>query len=569
MIDIEQLATRLLNYCNDICEGRILACKKHINAVKRFLRDLEKSQDEDYPYEFDLEELYKFYEWALLFKHTKGVLAGKPIELTDFQLFLIGNIFCWKDKQTGYRRFRKVYIQLARKNAKSQLLALMASYDCFLSREVAEVYISGWNKDTSNIVYDEIKKQIDACDFLQGKYSDSYHKITHLKSGSTIKSLSRESKRFGDGFNASLGIVDEYHTHLDSSIYDVISSSQVARKEPLMVIITTAGFNLMGYPCYTEYQYVSKLLDEHNPTENDTYFALVCELDEEDDIKNPEVWIKANPIVCTYPEGIKSLEEDLKLALDVPEKMRNYLTKNMNLWCLYKKSGYLPLDKWKLCEDSFTLEDMRGLPCLVGVDLSAKIDLTSLSFLFVKDGFLYVHSHSFMPEDTLEAKRKTDKVDYWLWMEQGYITMTPGSVVDYEFLEKYLDDIKEKYELNILEVCADPWNATQFLQNLEQKGYLPVEIRQGIQSLGFPTKDFRDRVYAGKVKHDGNPVLTWAIGNAVTKQDANENIMLSKERSSERIDPIASVINAHVRIVVLEGGENSLDNHILSDDWSF
>lgn len=558
---------RLYTYCQDILDGKILACKKHKQAVKRFFNDLKRIEDDDFLYEFDTEEVVNFYEWAKMFKHTKGALAGQYIELTDFQLFVVGNIFGWKNKKTGYRRFKKSYIQLARKNAKSQLLSLIASDEAFLSGQQAEVYVAGWGKEQSNIVYKEILSQIKACDLLQGKYSDSYHTITHLKSGSIIKALSREAKNL-DGLNPSLCVIDEYHVHPTSEIYDVLVSGMAARPNGHICIITTAGFNLAS-PCYTEYQYVSKVLDENNPVSNEEYFCIIAEQDEEDNLQREELWIKSNPIVATTEEGKKFLRGELQQALDVPEKMRNVLTKNFNKWIQARENGYLPLDKWKLCQEDFSFNDFEGQPCLIGIDLSAKIDLTSMSFLFMKEDLVYVFNHSFMPEDTLAQKRKTDKVPYDLWINQGHITATTGSVVDYRFLQSYIKKIQKEYNLQIKEVCCDPWNGSQFMQELETDGFLAVEIPQRINLLAPPTKDFRERVYAGKIRHNNNPVLSWSIGNAITKADHNENIMLDKSKSTERIDPIASLITGFARITVLENGDLDLNEHILSEDFSF
>lgn len=561
------LDERLINYCESILNGDILACKKHKQAVKRFLNDLQQQQDDTFTYYFDLEAVGEFNEWAKMFKHTKGVLANKPIELTDFQLFVVANIFGWKHKETQYRRFKKSYIQLARKNAKSQLLSLMASYEAFLSGEKAEIYIAGWDKEKSNIVYKEVLTQIKKCDLLQGKFTDSYHTITHVKSESIIKALSREGKNM-DGLNPSLSIIDEYHGHKTSEIYDVLVSGMVARPNGHICVITTAGFDLNA-PCFTEYKYISKILDENDPTQNENYFAIVCELDENDDFTDPKTWIKANPIVATYKEGLESLKEEMQIALDVPEKMRNYKTKNLNIWCDDKPSGYLPMNKWAACKDNFEFSDFEGMEALVGVDLSAKRDLTSISFLFVKDSLVYVLSHSFMPEETVQEKEKTDRAPYRLWIEQGYITATPGAVVDYNYIEKYLEDVRDQYKIAIKEVCVDTWNASQFMQSIEQKGFLPVEIIQGMRTLGPPTEEFRNRVYAETIRHNENPVLTFAISNAITREDHNQNIMLDKKKSTERIDPIASTINAMVRLHVLENEEIDLNSHILSDDFSF
>ncbi len=554
---IEEISDILYQYVIDVLDGKIKACKKHRRACQRFLDDLDKVGDENFPYYFDLEELYRFYKWAYMFKHRKGILAGRQIDIRDspFILFVAGNIFSWKRKSTKLRRYRKAYIQVARKNVKSQLLALIGSYENFLAEEQSEVYIAGWGREQSSIVYNEIESQINSCSLLKGKYTTSYGMIKHVKSGSFIKPLSRESRKTGDGTNPSLGIVDEYHCHATSEIYDVILSGMVARPQPLMVIITTAGFNLAS-PCYTEYTYVSNILDENSPIENDEYFAIICELEMGDDIKDETNWIKANPIVATYKEGLAYLRSELKSALDVPEKMRNFLTKNLNIWVDQKDNGYMSLEKWNSCGQEVDLSSLKGLECIVGVDLSAKLDLTSVTFEFkivADDSEVYlVLSHSFMPEDRLTEKRNSDKVPYDLWVQQGWITATPGSVVDYAFVKSYIRNFEKEHGITIKEICADPWNALSFMQDMEAEGYTLIEVRQGIQTLGGPTKDFREQVYQKKVIHNNNPVLTWSIGNAITRQDHNENIKLDKEKSKDRIDPIASAINSHVRAMLLD-----------------
>ncbi|BCJ86462.1 terminase large subunit [Effusibacillus dendaii] len=548
---IEELIERVVHYAQDVIDGRITACKKHRQACGRFIQDIERSQVDGYPFEFDVDELYRFYRWSRMFKHTKGILAGQAIELTDFQLFLIGNIFCWKRKESGLRRFRKAYIQLARKNAKSQLLALISSYECFISPEQSEVYIAGWGREQSSIVYNEILSQIHAAELLKGKFSDSYGRIRHTKSGSIIQPLSKEARKTGDGKNPSLAVIDEYHVHETSEIYDVLISGMVARANPLIVIITTAGFNL-DVPCFTEYQYVSSILEPDSPIENDEYFVMICELDKDDDIKDEQNWIKANPIVATYEEGMDFLRGELQAALDVPEKMRNFLTKNMNLWVDQKDNGYMPMSEWRACAVTEKI-DLDVRECYIGVDLSKKIDLTSIGGVIpLGDGRFYVWSHSFIPEDTLAIKRKTDKVPYDLWAKQGWLTVTPGAVVDYRFIHTHIKKLEQDNLWTIKEVCYDPYNATHFAQEMESDGYTMVEIRQGVRTLSEPTKFLRELVLSRKLIHDDNPVLTWSVGNAVVRQDHNENIMLDKDKSTDRIDPIAALINAMVRAMLDE-----------------
>lgn len=553
---------RVWNYAHDVVSGDILACKKHIWAAQRFIDDINRLGEDDCPYYFDVDIPEDFNEWAKEFVHLEGILAGHPIILTDFQLFIISNIFGFYKKSNGARRYRKVYIQLARKNAKSQLLALIATYETFLTDEKHRVYIAGWSRDQSAEVYDAIHEQIQNAEILKGSYTDAYGKIKRYKTNSIIQPLSKEARKLGDGKNPSLGIVDEYHAHETSEIYDVLISGMVARKSPLMVVITTAGFDL-SRPCFKEYDYVSKLLNPDLPQENDDYFALICELDKDDDINDVKNWIKANPIVASYEEGLESLRSDLKTALEQPEKMRSFLTKNMNVWVDMKENGYMNMSKWAKCGRKMDWEEFRGKEVIVGVDLSAKIDLTSVTFETKAEKYM-IKSHSFMPEDTVKEKSRTDKASYPLWIKDKWMTATPGSVVDYAFVKAYIMNKEEEYDLVIKEICVDGWNATQFMQDMENEGYTVIEISQSIKALTGPTKDFREQVYLTQVEHDDSPVLTWAIGNAVVIADPNENIKLSKSKSPERIDPIAATINAHSRAMLLDRG---LDINIVTNEY--
>jgi phage terminase large subunit-like protein len=548
----------LIEYCQDVLSGEVIACDKHRWACSRFLNDIAKEGTEGFPYVFNEEKALKFLNWMALFKHTKGKLAGKQIEPHEIQIFIFGNIYGWIHQKTGYRRFKKAYWQVGRKNAKSQSLGCVGSYEgSALGEPMPEVYIGATKSEQAKICWNETKSQIKSNVFVDKKFKVANGKITHLKSDGVIRVLSKEDGQKGDGFNVQCGIIDEYHAHKTSEIYDILVSGSGARPQPLMMIITTAGFELNN-PCYAvEYKYVSNILDPNNPIENEEYFVMINELDKDDDIKDESVWEKANPILCSYEEGRAFLRGELKSALDVPEKMRNFLTKNMNIWVNMRENGYMNMEKWAACgldENkkplSFDFEMFRGCECILGVDLSAKIDLTSIGFIFKSEDDYYVLSHSFMPEDTLAVKTKTDKVPYDLWVREGWITTTPGAVVDYSFINSYIENVIAKYNIKIKEICADPWNATQFMQDLEAKGFTMVEIRQGIATLGAPTKDFREKVYQQLVKHNNNPVLTWAIGNAVTRQDANENIMLDKSKAGDRIDPIAALLNAHVRAMI-------------------
>ncbi|WP_438446121.1 terminase large subunit [Gorillibacterium sp. sgz5001074] len=558
----------MIHYCHDVLNGEVMACTKHKWACERFLRDVEHEGTAAFPYAFDEDKAMRFMEWMSLFRHTKGVLQGERIEPHEIQVFIFGNIYGWVHMTTGRRRFRKAYWQVGRKNAKSQSLAAVATYEAMAYGEgMSEVYIGATKSEQAQIVWREAKAMLDGCPELDGKYKVAYGRITHLKTDSIIRPLSKEDRKTGDGLNPQAAIIDEYHAHETTEIYDVMDSGMVARPQPLLMVITTAG-DVSG-PCYrVEYDYVSRLLDPSDQTQNEQYFAMVNELekDEEgnliDDIQDERTWLKANPIAASYEEGLVNIRARMVEALEKPHAMDDFLTKNMNVWMTTGEKKYLRMDKWAACGvDSKSFPDLRGRMGFLGVDLSSKIDLTSVGFVFPLGNDMYaVKGHSFMPLETLKMKERTDKVPYRQWQEQGWLTLTPGAVVDYRFITAYVLRVIEEQGWKIQENCFDPYNATQFAQEMETEGFIPVEIRQGIKTLGEPTKTFRDSVLEKKIIHERDPVIGWAVGNAIAKADHNDNIMLDKEKSRQRIDPIASIMNAFVRAMFSNG-----DNVNVSD----
>lgn len=552
----------ITEYCDDILQGKILACQKHKWSCQRFLNDLKKSEDPEYPYRFDEDKAERFFLWMEMFCHTKGPLAMQPKIPEPIEKFIFGNIYGWVDKKTEYRRFRYVYYQVARKNAKSQDLAIVGTYEmACMGESCAEILVAATKKEQTRYVWEEANLIIRRCkiklngELLKEKFKTIYGVIHHIKSDSTFSRMSEEDKKKGDGSNPQAGIIDEYHAHETDEYFNVLTSGMKTRVQPLLIIITTAGFDLNN-PCFTdEYNYISKILDPNNPIENDQYFTLVCELDKDeqgeliDNIKDESVWVKSNPINSKTAEGMASIRAELQIALDKPEKMRDFLTKSMNIWVNQRESGYMAMGKWAACKGE--LPDLKGKSVYVGLDLSAKIALTSVGFEFPIDDKYYVISHSFIPEDTLAQKMKTDRVPYDRWVKEGWITATPGAVVDYRLVRDYAINTAKENGWYIEEICGDPWGFLQIGNDFMDEGYEVVEIVQGIKTLSEPTKDFREMVYQKRIVHDGNPVLAWAVGNAIADQvDRNQNLILSKKKSREQIDPIASIINAHVRAML-------------------
>ena len=572
------LTDELIQYSKDCIADTRHVCQKHRWACERFLKDLKKSGTKEFPYIFDEEKALRFFEWAALHKHTKGVLAGEPIEFTPIQRFIFGNVYGWVHQDTGLRRFRKAYWQVARKNAKSQSLAIVGDYELMaLGEPMSEVYIGATKSMQAKIIYNEVVAMLKRCPLLKGKWHESYGVIRHPKSDSILRALSKDDGKTGDGLNPQCGLIDEYHAHPTDEILEVINTGMVARRQPLLFIITTAGTNFGG-PCYrVEYPLVEKILDPSLDFDVADYFCMVNELDRDqegnliDDVKDDECWVKANPIAATYPEGLANIRSKLASALESPEKMESFLTKNMNLWVNQSAMSYMDMAKWK--ERGAITEipvDTYGRPAYVGIDLSKRIDLTAAGIIIpidVAGTVKYVtRAHGFIPEDTVAVHEKTDKVPYRAWAKAGYLTITPGDVVDYRFIESWIHETTDDLGVNVKELCYDPYNATHFAQDFDAQGITTVEVRQGMRTLSEPTKAFREEAYRGNILHEPNPLLDWAISNAVTKRDHNENIILDKEKSTNRIDPIAAVINAFSRARVT--AEEDMSDYVLSDDFS-
>ena len=304
----------------------------------------------------------------------------------------------------------------------------------------------------------------------------------------------------------------------------------------------------LNRPCYKEYQYVSKVLDpDIKDVTNEEYFIMICELEKDDDIKNESNWIKANPIVATYEGGINFIRGELNSALGAPEKMRNFLTKNMNMWVSMRDDGYLDMSKWNEAEEDVHINEFSGQDCVLGIDLSNTLDLTSVAFEFYRDDKYYIFQHSFIPEETYQKRMREGRYRFDLWVEEGNLTVLPGASVDYNYVRNYIREVEEENNIHILECVYDPWNASQFVQNMYDEGYVMVEMRQGALTMNEPTKDFREKVYNKELIHGKDGLLSWAASNAVATQNSSEYTKVDKKASNEKIDPLIASICSHYR----------------------
>lgn len=537
----------LTRYAEKCLSGEIVAGKKHKWACKRLLRDFERIGDADFPYIWDDEQAEEIVSWFALLRHSKGVLAGQPIQLTDWQKFTLCQIYGWRHKDTGRRRFTIAFIEVGRKNAKSQMLAGCMLYEIAVistrNGEVYETYTAGTKHDQSMIIVDECQNMLKRSPLLS-RFKLTKSKIEHRKTGSFIRALSREDGQKGDGTNPAMLVLDEYHQHDTTEFYDLGLGSNT--KEPLLMIITTAGIDL-NVPCYVqEYDYCSKLLDPDVDIENDTYFADICEIDDTDDPGDESCWIKANPIRATYEDGLKKIRQAYEVAKAVPEKMTAFLTKMLNRWVQAAENGYMDMSKWKACQVDVFPDQWDGAECYVGFDMSAKIDLTSITFVIPvldEERVIYwIHSHSFVPNRAkLRERTSKDKAPYDLWERQGYITCTDSEIVDQSAVMAYVLEYVRVHNLKIVSLCFDPANASKLMMDLDKEGYDVQEVYQSVKSLNEATQGFREQVYAGNVRYERNPVLNFSMANAVIRSSGGL-IKIDKDKARKRIDPVDATL---------------------------
>lgn len=556
------LLEEISQYANDCISGKEISCKKHKWACQRLLRDVGKMEDPSYPYTWNEEQAGLIVEWFSMLRHSKGVLAGKPILLTPWQKFRLCQLYGWVRKDTGRRRFKKSFTEVARKNAKSQEEAGVALYEISVTaaknQETAEGYTAGTKREQSRIVFNEAGLMLRGSP-LQTAFRVTRDSITHTLTGSVLKPLSKEDGKTGDGTNPAILICDEYHQHKTTEFYDLGLGANT--KEPLLMIITTAGMDLT-FPCYvTEYNYCSKVLDPNTDVENDEYLIDICELDAEDyadisKLENEELWKKANPIRMTYPEGVEKIRGEYKIAKEQPEHMTAFLTKMLNIWVQATENGYMDMAKWKDCQVDEIEIDTKGFDVYVGFDMSAKIDLTSVAFVIPfeseekdEDGKTIikyiVYSHSFIPNREKLAERKAkDKVDYDAWERMRFLTVTDSPIVDQAAVMKYVLKTCEEHGWNIKTLCFDPANASKIMMDLSDEGYDVEEVFQSHKSLNESTQGFREQVFARNILYTYNPLLNYAMSNAVVKR-SNGLIKIDKDATTKRIDPVDAVLCAY------------------------
>ena len=471
--------------------------------------------------------------------HSKGKWAGQPFNLLKWQKSsVIMPLFGWKNADKS-RRFRMAYIEIPKKNGKSTLASAIALYLLSADGEPgAEVYCAAADRQQASIVYREARNMTKRSPALRSLLAvrDSRKEILLDDNDSILRVLSAEAYT-SEGLNIHSLIFDELHAQKTRDLWDALRYGGAAREQPMLVSITTAGWDVNSI-CYEQHTYAARILDDEDPHFDDSFFAYISAADNGADWKSLKTAKSANPSYnITIQE--RDFREAIKEAVESPRKENSYKRYRLNLWT-EQAERWLSMDKWDACDSPVDAEALEGAACWVGLDLSSTTDISAAVLVFPEEPGCIAIPMFWIPEEGARERERRDRVPYTQWARDGLIEMTPGNVIDYDIIRTRLNELNEKYPIQ--EIAIDRWNATHLSTQLMSDGLEVVAFGQGYASMSAPTKELEAHVISRKLAHGGNPVLRWVASNIAAEEDAAGNIKPSKKRSPERIDGIVALI---------------------------
>lgn len=519
-------------YANKITSGEVTTCLHIKKNAERYLSLFER--DDIY---FDDKKVEHVITFIGLLKHYTGKHAGKHFKLEEWQLLTIYQIFGFKWKEDNTRVCRNVYIEIARKAGKSFFIASMVLYLMISDKEPgAECLIAANSKEQARIIFKmtkELCKGLDAKGKILKPYRDH---IEHPQSKSMLKVLASDANKL-DGYNASVGALDELHSAPDDSVYSVIQSSMGMRLQPLMITVTTAGFNSHGFckklrDTYLEVTYGIK--------SDDSVVCMVFTLDDGDDYKDEKNWIKCNPnlgVTVSYAY----IRNQVRKTENNPSELVPVLTKNFNLWSDTRVT-WIPTDRILKNSRKISWKEFDDKEVYLGIDLSSVSDFSSVSFMAESKGKIILKTKYYLPKETLYNVSNINTYLYKVWERSKELNITPGNVIDYDYI---LNDIlKISRKCNIQIIAYDSWNSTQFNIQAQAEGLPMVEFSQSIGNFNRPTKEFERLMLSDKLEIDSNEVTVFCFKNVSIKMDMHGNVKPSKESKDKKIDGVISMIQA-------------------------
>ena len=479
--------------------------------------------------------------------HTKGTWAGKPFELIDWQERIIRDLF-GVIKPNGYRQFNTAYIEIPKKNGKSELAAAVALLlTCGDGEERAEVYGCAADRQQAAIVFDVAADMVRMCPALNKrvKILTSQKRIVYVPTNSFYQVLSAEAYS-KHGFNIHGVVFDELHTQPNRKLFDVMTKgSGDARMQPLYFLITTAGTDTNSI-CYEQHQKAQDILEGRKIDK--TFYPVIYGAPDDADWTSPEVWKNSNPSLGETI-GMDKVEAACESAKQNPGEENAFRQLRLNQW-VKQTVRWMPMHKWDACKVDFDESLLEGRVCYGGLDLSSTTDITAFVLVFPptdEDDHYYILPYFWLPEETLDLRVRRDHVPYDLWQRQGFLMTTEGNVVHYGFIENFIDELGTRF--NIREIAFDRWGAVQMSQNLEGLGFTLVQFGQGYRDMSPPTKELMKLTLEQKIAHNGHPVLRWNMDNIFIKRDPAGNIKPDKEKSTEKIDGTVATIMALDRAI--------------------
>lgn len=578
---------RVTKYAIEVVNGKVIAGELHILACQRHLNDLKRQRTPEFPYYYSPDEANRIIDYAETLTIAEG-FEPKQVELLDSQAFDLGCTFGWLKVSNNKRRFRRRYKSMARQNGKTFENGIMGTYIAgFGGYSYGKLFTVATKKRQARLAWEEMSKFIsidpdlggdDIASEDSGEFAVKDYKSIIIANNTqcTIEALSKEAG-LDDGFRAIYASIDEIHQHKDNKIYKALYNGTRALAETLVSMITTRGDKLNSF-CKEMDDYCINILRGLAIAE-DFFVDIYC-LDPKDDIWDSKNWIKANPFLCSTPEGIEQLKTDAQTARDMQgSDLRDFLTKCLNMWVQNTDDQFIDLDKFKECGSERKLDAFRGRECYVGLDLSSGGDLTTLALEFEEpENKFYFYSHSFMPKGRLEEHIETDLAPYDLWAEKELITITGGSSDfknDYKFIISHLRELRDKYDLKFKGIGIDPHNADGILADLESFGCPIVIVVQSCKSLNDATVDIQLSTKSLNIEYDeSNELLVWSFANASIVRNSFDEIKIDKKprEKFKRIDPVDACIDAHKLVIEAKTKEvvdvtNEMDKYLEAMGW--
>ncbi|WP_147565134.1 terminase large subunit [Clostridium tyrobutyricum] len=496
---------------------------------------------------FDEKKAEKVVKFINNLKHTKGVWHGVPFDLLPWQDKIIKDIF-GTVKDNGYRKYNTAYVEIPKKNGKSEIAAAIALYlTCADNEWGAEVYGCAADRQQASIVFDVAVDMVDQCPALKKRIKPviSQKRLVYMPLGSFYQVLSSEafSKH---GLNVHGVIFDELHAQPNRELYDVMTKgSGDARMQPLFFLITTAGTDRNSI-CYEVHQKAEDIL--RGKKIDKTFYPVIYGTADNEDWGDEANWYKANPSLG-YTIPIEKVRDAFNSAKENPAEENIFRQLRLNQW-VKQSVRWMPMDVWNKCSFEVNIEKLKGRECYGGLDLSSTNDITAFVLVFPpipEDDKYYVSPFFWIPEDNLKLRVKRDHVPYDVWKKQGFLKTTEGNVIHYGFIENFIDELGTQF--NIKEIAFDRWGAVQMVQNLDGLGFTVVPFGQGYKDMSPPTKELMKITLEQKIAHGGHPVLSWMMDNIFVRTDPAGNIKPDKEKSTEKIDGSVALIMALDRAI--------------------